>query len=68
MYRGLRVPEVWFWQDGALRFFSLRGDAYVSISRSGLLPDLDPELIGQFMSGLSQTQAVRAFRKALRTA
>ncbi len=67
VYRGLGVPEVWFWQDGALRMYSLRDNTYVAISRSGFLPDLDPELIGRFMSGLSQTQAVRAFRKALRT-
>jgi Uma2 family endonuclease len=65
VHRGLGVPEVWFWKDGALRFYTLRGTAYVPSPRSEWLPDLDPALIARFMGGLSQTQAVRAFRKAL---
>ncbi|MDS4040768.1 MAG: Uma2 family endonuclease [Candidatus Competibacter sp.] len=66
VYRGLRVPEVWFWQKGALRFFLLEEDAYLPGARSRLLPDLDPALIARCMGESSQTQAVRAFRATLR--
>lgn len=65
VYRGLGVPEVWFWQDGPLRFYLLRGADYVANPRSGLLPDLDPALLARFMSGQSQTQAVRDYRRVL---
>ncbi|MCK7577030.1 MAG: Uma2 family endonuclease [Chromatiales bacterium] len=68
VYRGLRVPEVWFWQKGALRFFLLEEDSYLSSTRSRLLPDLDPALIARCMGESSQTQAVRALRAALRDA
>lgn len=67
VYRGLGVPEVWFWQDGALRIYCLEREAFVQARRSRLLPDLDPDLIVRFMAYPSQTQAVRGFRAALRT-
>lgn len=66
VYRGLGVPEVWFWQEGSLRFHILHGDVYMPSSRSRLLPELDPALIVRFMGEVSQTQAVRAYRAALR--
>jgi Uma2 family endonuclease len=66
VYRGLRVPEVWFWKDGALRFFALEGDAYLACPRSRLLPGLDPALIARCMGEESQTQAVRSLRAVLR--
>lgn len=66
VYRGLGVPEVWFSQDGALRFFALEGGQYVTAPRSRLLPALDPDLLGRFMTDGSQTAAVRAYRAALR--
>ena len=66
VYRGLGVPEVWFWRNGALRFFLLENQAYRPAERSRLLPDLDPALIARCMTESSQTQAVRALRAALR--
>ncbi|MDG4595267.1 MAG: Uma2 family endonuclease [Candidatus Contendobacter sp.] len=68
VYRGLHVPEVWFWQEGALRFFVLQDQEYLASTRSRLLPDLDPALIARCMGESSQTQAVRALRAALRDA
>ncbi len=68
VYRGLRVPEVWFWEDGTLHFHLLRGGAYGPSPRSALLPDLDPSLIARFMAGSSQSQAVKDLRTALREA
>jgi Uma2 family endonuclease len=65
VYRGLGVREVWFWQEGKLQFYLREGGAYRQAPRSRLLPGFDPDLIATFMSGSSQTQAVRAFRSAL---
>lgn len=66
VYCSLGVPEVWFWQEGSLRFYILHGDAYMPSSRSHLIPELDPALIVRCMGETSQTRAVRAFRAALR--
>ena len=68
VYRGLGIPEVWFWQNGTLRFFLLQDQAYLPSARSHLLPDLDPALIARCMGEASQTQAVRALRAALQQA
>jgi Uma2 family endonuclease len=65
VYRGLGVPEAWFWQDAALRIFLFDGDRYTQSPCSRLLPDLDPDLIVRFMACPSQTQAVRGLRAAL---
>ncbi len=66
VYRGLGVPEVWFWQDSALHIHLLVDGAYVESRQSRLLPDLDPELIVRCMGCRSQIQAVRGLRAALR--
>lgn len=67
IYRGLRAPEVWFWQDGALRIYLLDGEAHRPSGRSRLLPELDPDLIVRSRGCASQTQAVRALRAGLRS-
>jgi len=67
VYQLLEVPEVWFWQQGKLEFHRLAGDCYLPASRSELLPDLDPALIGRCMQIPDQSDAVRALRAALRT-
>jgi Uma2 family endonuclease len=68
IYRTLGVPEVWFYERGALRFHTLGPDGYTEVSRSALLPHLDPALLLRFMSEPQQTSAVRAYRRAVRTA
>lgn len=64
--RGLGVGEVWIWKDGALAVFVLVGVAYQRAERSRLLPGLDLALLTSFLDHDSQTEAVRAFRAALR--
>jgi Uma2 family endonuclease len=68
VYRGLGVPEVWFWKDGTLRIYVIEGKTYTQTARSRLLPNLDPGLIVRCMAYPSQTQAVRSLRAALRSA
>lgn len=64
-YRRLGVPEVWFWQDGRLRFFLLQGDRYLSATRSRVLSDLDPGQFNRCMAEPTQTSALRALRQAV---
>ena len=66
IYRRLRIPEVWFWQDGRLSVSVLDGLAYRAAARSTFLPDLDLQLLCSFLDRPTQTEAVRDFRDHLR--
>jgi Uma2 family endonuclease len=65
IYRGLGVPEVWIWQDGRLRFYTLADDGYRACARSRFLPALDPRLIQDCMAAPSQTEALGLLRTRL---
>lgn len=64
-YRLLRVPEVWFWEDGLFRLYHLRESDYEPIDRSELLPELDIELLSRCVMMTSVVEALREFRKSL---
>lgn len=66
VYAGLGVKEVWFWEDGRLCVYHLEGDVYVPQPRSELLPALDLAELSSFVVPGDQTDAVRAYRDALR--
>jgi Uma2 family endonuclease len=62
VYRGLAVPEVWVWQEGRLRFYTLGDGGYRPAARSRFLPALDPRLIEECMAAPSQTEALGVLR------
>jgi len=66
IYGRLGVGEVWFWKAGRIEVHLLRGDAYEPASRSALFPELDLDLLASFLDHPTATQAMRAFRDALR--
>ena len=66
VYQGIGVPEVWRWQDGKVEVHALRGHHYERISRSELLPELDPELLAELSTWEDQSGAVRALRARIR--
>ena len=66
VYRGLGVREVWIWKKDELRAYELRGDQYVEISQSVVIPGLAPSFIQEFLDCETQTEAVRKMRSALR--
>jgi Uma2 family endonuclease len=66
VYRGLGVREVWIWSKEELKAYELRGDAYVEILQSVLIPGLTPAFIAGFLDCETQTEAVRKLRAALR--
>jgi Uma2 family endonuclease len=68
VWRKLGAREVWFWKAGVLSFHVLRGEHYTRASKSTILPKLDPALVTRCMDAPSQTEAVKALRRALRAA
>jgi Uma2 family endonuclease len=65
VYRGLEIPEVWFWENNQFSIYFLQNDKYQKTNSSLLLAQLDLSLLVSYMSQSSQTQAVKAYRKAL---
>jgi Uma2 family endonuclease len=66
VYRGLGVREVWIWKQDDLKAYELRGNAYVEIAQSVVIPGLASSFIREFLDCETQTEAVRKLRRALR--
>lgn len=69
IYRGLGVPEVWFWVDARFHVFHLGRAGYRRRARSAFLPDLDLDDLAKivaFTERAAQARAVRAFRARFR--
>ncbi|MGE0712302.1 MAG: Uma2 family endonuclease [Planctomycetota bacterium] len=66
IWRKLGVREVWFWQEGALSVHALRGESYVALEASELLPGVDLGLLLRFVDVRPMTRAVREYVAALR--
>ncbi len=66
IYRRLGVREVWVWQDAHIAVFALRDDQYERIARSGILPQVDIDLVLSLLDTPTQTAAVRELRARLR--
>jgi Uma2 family endonuclease len=68
-YKALGVPEVWFWEDGLLKLYYLRGNSYEPIDRSQLpgLSELDFDLLRRciLMAETDAGEAIRAFRQQI---
>jgi Uma2 family endonuclease len=66
VYRGLGVPEVWLFRNGAFELYRLAGNAYERIERSGFLPELDFALLAQLAVREDQDEALLELRETLR--
>ncbi|AFZ06772.1 protein of unknown function DUF820 [Oscillatoria nigro-viridis PCC 7112] len=66
-YKRLEIPEVWFWENGALRMYSLGDDGYAEVDRSQVLPELDIVLLAQCINIENHLQAMREFRQAIQS-
>jgi len=66
IHRGLGVPEVWIWKDGAFSVYRLRGERYEQLERSEFLPELDLALLAEYAAWPDQLPAVKAFLAAVR--
>jgi len=65
VYRGLGVPEVWFFSKGRFQLHRLGPSGYESIAKSTLLPELDLDVLARFVAEQDQTKAVLAYRDTL---
>jgi Uma2 family endonuclease len=66
VYRGLGVREVWTFEAGVFRVLALRGEHYVEISSSEVLPELDLVRVAHHATQRDQHAALRAYRDELR--
>lgn len=64
-YKRLQIPEVWFWENGRLRLYSLGADGYAEVDRSLVLPDLDIVLLARCINIENHLQAMREFKQAI---
>ena len=62
-YTAFKIPEVWIWQDNALRVFAFDGEAYRTVRKSRLLPKFNITLAGELARWPSTSQAVKEYRK-----
>jgi Uma2 family endonuclease len=65
IYRSLGVAEVWYWRKGRIQPYCLRGERYVPVASSEILPGLDLDLLGSFIDRPTTSEAIRAYRQAL---
>ena len=67
-YKRLQISEVWFWENGRLRLYSLSEDGYAEVDQSFVLPDLDIVLLARCINIENHLQAMREFRQAIQGA
>ena len=61
IYCGLQVPEVWIWRENKITVHGLRGEHYVELPRSALLPGFAIEHVLPFLTRSDQPAAVREY-------
>jgi Uma2 family endonuclease len=66
-YKRLQIPEVWFWENGALRMYSLGADGYAEVDRFFVLPDLDIVLLARCINIENHLQAMREFKQTIQS-
>ncbi|MBE9042309.1 Uma2 family endonuclease [Oscillatoriales cyanobacterium LEGE 11467] len=67
IYQGLGVPEVVIWQNDRLTLYDLRETEYRESATSQFFPDLDWNLLAQYIRPQEQPQAIKDFLKAIRS-
>jgi len=66
IYRKLGVAEVWYWRQGRIQLHCLRGERFVPVTASEILPGLDLELLTRFLDCPTTSKAIQSYRQALR--
>ena len=68
-YKRLHIPEVWFWGDGILEIYHLRGEDaslhYERISKSEALSGINLDLLAQCITMANYVDAVKRFQQFL---
>jgi Uma2 family endonuclease len=67
LYKPKKVPEVWFWKSNEIKIFRLTEQGeYEEVNRSGFFPDLDLNLLLQYIAMPDQYDAVQEFERVIR--
>lgn len=66
VYKGLGVPEVWFWKKGQFEVYRLRDEDYEKVFASELLPNFDLNLLAIYVQNPEPLDAVIEFREKVR--
>lgn len=68
-YKRLKIPEVWFWEDGVLEFYHLRGEGdalhYEKISNSEEVKGIDRDLLLRCINMVNHVDAIKTFQQAI---
>jgi len=68
-YKRLRIPEVWFWEDGVLEVYHLRGEGetlhYEKISQSEEVQGIDLDLLLRCIDMTNHVEAIKTFQQSL---
>lgn len=67
-YRRLKIPELWFWEDGVLEIYHLRGDSnlqHEKISISEEVKGIDLDLLLRCISMANHLDAIKTFQQAI---
>ncbi|MBW4518186.1 MAG: Uma2 family endonuclease [Scytolyngbya sp. HA4215-MV1] len=71
-YQRLKITEVWFWEDGVLEVYHLRGEgdrlAYEKIKNSEIVPGLDLALLLRCTNMINHVEAMRTFQQEMQVA
>ncbi|MDY6936304.1 MAG: Uma2 family endonuclease [Cyanobacteriota bacterium] len=67
IYRGLGVPEVIIWQNDRLTLYDLREAESRESTTSQFFPNLDWNMLAQYIRPQEQPQAIKDFLKAIRS-
>jgi Uma2 family endonuclease len=66
-YKRLKIPEVWFWEDGLLEIYHLRGEGdalhYEKISSSEEVKGIDLDLLLRCMNMVNHVDAIKTFQQ-----
>lgn len=69
VYKLLKIPEVWFWEDGVLEVYHLReegnGIHYEKISSSEEVKGIDLDLLLRCVNMVNHVDAIKTFQQSL---
>ncbi|MBD2151441.1 Uma2 family endonuclease [Pseudanabaena sp. FACHB-1277] len=69
IYQGLQIPEVWFYQRDRFSLYRIKqdGSGYQEINQSQIFPNLDLNLMAQYIRPDREPEMVRTWRKFINT-
>jgi Uma2 family endonuclease len=67
IYQRLNIPEVWFFQQNCLEVWQLQAEKYEQVPQSQLLPNLDLQLLTEYVLKPDHLDALIEYRQRIRS-